>query len=268
MVCLLPSFNRCFVFNKGGTIDMTVYEVKRGGKLQELSLSSRENWGGVMVDRTFKKMLTCIVGKDFLEQYCKQFTAEYVELFKDFEVKKRQRMSESSQSGKITLRISATFLDEFKMEYGRTISQRTKETMYADSLKWCGDKLRMRKELFQSFFKPCSEKIVNHIRELLEEPNVKGTIKIILMVGGFSESENFQEAIRSAFPEFRIVIPQEAGLAVLKGAVVFGHDHTTIDERIAKYTDRIENSELVDPNNTKIEEKRDKNDGKDKCSIS
>ena len=143
-----------------------------------------------------------------------------------------------------------------------------KETMYADSLKWCGDKLRMRKELFQSFFKPCSEKIVNHIRELLEEPNVKGTIKIILMVGGFSESENFQEAIRSAFPEFRIVIPQEAGLAVLKGAVVFGHDHTTIDERIAKYTDRIENSELVDPNNTKIEEKRDKNDGKDKCSIS
>ena len=102
MVCLLPSFNRCFVFNKGGTIDMTVYEVKRGGKLQELNLSSRENWGGVMVDRTFKKMLTCIVGKDFLEQYCKQFTAEYVELFKDFEVKKRQRMSENSQSGKIT----------------------------------------------------------------------------------------------------------------------------------------------------------------------
>ena len=79
---------------------MTVYEVKRGGKLQELSLSSRKNWGGVMVDRTFKKMLTCVVGKDFLEQYCKQFTAEYVELFKDFEVKNRQRMSESSQSGK------------------------------------------------------------------------------------------------------------------------------------------------------------------------
>ena len=68
--------------------------------------------------------------------------------------------------------------------------------------------------------------------------------------------------------ELRIVIPQEAGLAVLKGAVVYGHNPTTIDERIAKYTDRIENSELVDPKNTKIEEERDINDGKDKCSIS
>lgn len=118
--------------------------------------------------------------------------------------------------------------------------------MYADSLKWCGDKLRMRKELFQSFLKPCSEKIVNQIRELLEEPNVKWTIKKILMVGGFSESEFFQDAIRNAFPEYRIVIPQEAGISVLKGAMVFGHDPTTIDVRKTNYNDRIENSELVD----------------------
>ena len=133
------------------------------------------------------------------------------------------------------------------MEYGRTISQRTKETMYADSLKWCGDKLRLRKELFQSFFKLCSEKKINHIRELLEEPNLKGTIKITLMVGGFSESEIFQKAIRSDFPVYRIVIPQEADISVLKGAVVFGHDQTTINEIIAKYGDRTENFKLVDP---------------------
>ena len=62
MVCLLPSFNRCFFFNKGGTIDITVYEVKSGGKLQEV----RELvWGHGRQD--LQKMLTCIVGKDFLE---------------------------------------------------------------------------------------------------------------------------------------------------------------------------------------------------------
>ena len=123
--------------------------------------------------------------------------------------------------------------------------------MYTDSLKWCGDKLRMRKALFQGFLKPCSEKIVNHIRELLEEQNVKGTIKILLMVGGFFESEFFQEAIQNAFPEYPI--PQEAGIYVLKSAMVFGHDPTTIDERKTKYNDRIQNSELVDPQKTKIQ---------------
>ena len=244
---------------------MTVHKVKSGGKLQELSKASGGDWGGVMVDKTFKKMLTDIVGEEFLEKYCKQYTAEYIELFKDFEVKKRQRMIESSQSGKITLKISATFLEEYKNDYGRTISQRTKETSYADSLKWSGDKLRMKQEVFQSFFKPSSEKIVNHIRKLLERPNVRDT-KIILMVGGFSESEIVQDAVRSAFPEYRIVIPQEAGLAVLKGAVLFGHDPSIIDARIAKYTYGIETSEIFDPNKHEQRRKeRDKKYGKYRC---
>ena len=264
IVFSLPNFDRCS-FDKGGTIDMTVHKVKRGGKLQELSKASGGDWGGVMVDRTFKTMLTDIVGEEFLEKYCKQYTAEYIELFKDFEVKKRQRMIESSQSGKITLKISATFLEEFKNDCGRTISQRTKETRYADSLKWSGDKLRMKQEVFQSFFKPSSEKIVNHIKELLEPRNVRDT-KIILMVGGFSESEIVQDAVRKAFPEYRIVIPQEAGLAVLKGAVIFGHDPSVIDARIAKYTYGIEVCELFDPNKHEERRKeRDKKDGKYRC---
>ena len=264
IVFSLPNFDRCS-FDKGGTIDMTVHKVKRGGKLQELSKASGGDWGGVMVDRTFKKMLTDIVGEEFLEKYCKQYTAEYIELFKDFEVKKRQRMIESSQSGKITLKISATFLEEFQNDCGRTISQRTKQTRYADSLKWSGDKLRMKQEVFQSFFKPSSEKIVNHIKELLEPPNVRDT-KIILMVGGFSESEVVQDAVRKAFPKYRIVIPQEAGLAVLKGAVLFGHDPSIIDARIAKYTYGIETSEIFDPNiHEQRRKERDKRDGKYRC---
>lgn len=45
------------------------------------------------------------------------------------------------------------------------------------------------------------------------------------MVGGFSECEIVQDAIRKAFPECRVVVPHEAGLAVLIGAVLFGHKH-------------------------------------------
>ncbi|XP_022320831.2 heat shock 70 kDa protein 12A-like [Crassostrea virginica] len=230
----------------GGTIDMTVHEVKSAGKLQELSRASGGDWGGVTVDKTFKKMLTDIVGEKFLDEYCKENTAEYIELFKDFEVKKRQKIDESSQSGKVTLKISLTFSEKYQRDKRKTISERTKQTKYADSLKWEGDKVRMKKELFKSFFKPSCDEIVNHVKKLLAIPEVKGT-NIILMVGGFSESEVVQDAVRSAFRDCRIVIPQEAGLAVLKGAVQFGHDPSIIAARVAKFTYGIGSTVPFDP---------------------
>ncbi|XP_060570705.1 heat shock 70 kDa protein 12A-like [Ruditapes philippinarum] len=56
------------------------------------------------------------------------------------------------------------------------------------------------------------------------------------MVGGFSESPMLQENVRSTFQDLKVVIPDEAGLVVLKGAVIFGHQPTTITERICKFT--------------------------------
>ena len=67
------------------------------------------------------------------------------------------------------------------------------------------------------------------------------------MVGGFSESEVVQDAVRSAFRDCRIVIPQEAGLAVLKGAVQFGHDPSIIAARVAKFTYGIGSTVPFDP---------------------
>ena len=104
----------------------------------------------------------------------------------------------------------------------------------------------MKKELFKSFFKPSCDEIVNHVKKLLAIPEVKGT-NIILMVGGFSESEVVQDAVRSAFRDCRIVIPQEAGLAVLKGAVQFGHNPSIIAARVAKLTYGIGSTVPFDP---------------------
>lgn len=59
---------------------------------------------------------------------------------------------------------------------------------------------------------------------------------IILMVGGFSESQMLQEAIKSAFKSKTVIIPEDAGLAVLKGAVQFGFNPKVISPRIIRYT--------------------------------
>ena len=60
MVCLLPSFNRYFVFNKGGTIDMTVYEVKRGGNFKSWVCQAERTGVGSIVSSLLRNMLNCL----------------------------------------------------------------------------------------------------------------------------------------------------------------------------------------------------------------
>ena len=62
----------------------------------------------------------------------------------------------------------------------------------------------------------------------------------IVMVGGFSESRCLQREISRAFPNKYLVIPEDPGLAVVKGAVIYGHDPKAIVSRIARYTYGVE----------------------------
>ena len=77
----------------------------------------------------------------------------------------------------------------------------------------------------RKLFKESCDSNVRNMKELFSEPASLGTDTIIL-VGGFSESEILQQAIYKSFPKKRLIIPQEAGLAVLKGAVLFGHSYS------------------------------------------
>jgi hypothetical protein len=43
-----------------------------------------------------------------------------------------------------------------------------------------------------------------------------------------------QEAFRSAFPEKNIIIPEDAGLAIVKGAVLFGHIPAPIAPKLTR----------------------------------
>lgn len=76
----------------------------------------------------------------------------------------------------------------------------------------------------QKLFQPCTEKIGECIANIIK--NVEG-IQYVFMVGGLSESPVLQHEIRSLCsdlcgPSVKVIIPQEASLAVVKGAVSFG----------------------------------------------
>lgn len=84
------------------------------------------------------------------------------------------------------------------------------------------------------FTKPVDH-VKGHLQRLLQEPTTNGT-EVIIMVGGFSDSPMLHQPIKERYPGINVIKPEEAVLAVLKGAVMFGHNSTIISPRICKLT--------------------------------
>ena len=84
-------------------------------------------------------------------------------------------------------------------------------------------------ELFSSV-----TKIIEHVQSKLSKiPDVK----YILLVGGYGMCEMLKEKCKAEFGhKANILTPHEAQLAIVKGAVLFGHNPLQISSRIARFT--------------------------------
>lgn len=155
-----------------------------------------------------------------------------IDLHREFETKKRNVVA--GKTGRETIKIPVRLSDIYENETKKTIKSRVTEIAeFQDKVKWMGDKVRLDMGIVKSWYDDSCNYTVKHIKELFKRPKSAG-VNTILLVGGFSESPMLQEALKSNFPDKRIIIPEDAGLVVLKGAVIFGHNPITIVSRIAK----------------------------------
>lgn len=228
----------------GGTADITVHQRQDDGGLKELHKASGGAWGGTKVDEEFYSLLIRLIGGPIYKKFMDENKSDHLDLQRELETKKRTITPKSN--GKITIKVPFVIAQTYKEESGEDIKEAIEGSPYQGKISWSGDKLRIDAQVFKNFFKPCSDKIVSHIKDLLQQPNVQGT-NIFLMVGGFSESAMIQDAIMKALPKAKVIIPAEAGLTVLKGAVIFGHRPVAITSRVSKYTYGINISPPFDP---------------------
>ena len=208
----------------------------------ELHAASGGPWGGTSVNKEFIYLLADIFGSDVIESFMKEETADFMDLMRDFEAKKRTIFPE--KDGKIVVKISASLVQLYKdknggKDFGKSLSSHH----LANNLSWMSDKIRIDVELMKNLFKPSIDRIINHVNSLLSSPDLQG-IDQILMVGGYSESPMVHKAMLARFKDKRVIIPQEAGLVVLKGAVFYGHRPQTISSRILRYTYGRENTKI------------------------
>ncbi|KAL3857340.1 hypothetical protein ACJMK2_012017 [Sinanodonta woodiana] len=217
----------------GGTVDITVHEVLGTGKMKELHKASGGAWGGIFVDSAFRQFIVKLVGNTVFQKFSRVKTDDMLDLFRSFEVKKREIQLKKDST--ITIRIPISLINIFQNETGKLLQETIKETEFAQRVTIINDKIKMDGTLFREFFSKAVQKITSFIRGLLQNKNLEG-VKSIIMVGGFSECQLLQESVMSSFPEITTIIPEDASLAVLKGAVIYGHNQDMIVERVCRYT--------------------------------
>lgn len=215
-------------------MDISVHEVLEDGFVKELCKASGGAWGGTEVDKTYKQILMNIFGKTVLDKFENENMDDYIDFFRNFEVKKRT-ISNNSNTDTI-FRMPATLIEIYTDHTGNTLQQAVASSYYCKSLVYeKGNKIRIKASLMRSLFTESIERIMEHISKLLYKKIVSG-VEAILMVGGLSECQLLQDSIKNSFGHLKVIVPREGSLSVLKGAVMFGYRPTVVVERILQYT--------------------------------
>lgn len=243
----------------GGTADITVHEKVKGGKLRELHKATGGACGGTAVDDAFERRLTEILGTKVMKSLREERTETYLDIFREFEIAKRGCKPDSA--GSIRMSISYVTLNELC----KNIEKRELKDLFKsiEGMSLIRDKLHINAETMKQFFDPPIRKLIQHMKSILDDPQTNG-ISMILLVGGSADSAIIQSEVEKAFESVKLVVPPEAGLAVLKGAVIFGHSPTIIMSRILRFTYGTGVAPDFDPNIHR-EDKKITVDGVDRC---
>ncbi|XP_063413407.1 heat shock 70 kDa protein 12A-like [Mytilus trossulus] len=244
----------------GGTADITVHEILTDGLLEEVVPPSSGAWGGTAIDDAYLRFLEKVFGEKVVQELKLKELEDYTELIHEFEVKKRSIKTDTTDDVVITMPVG--FIDIIKKHCGG-IDTAIKKSPYSDSISISGQRLRVNPQKFRNLFKPTINSLLKHLEQLFRHPKVSD-IQYIIMVGGFSECELVQKEMKDKFPKKKIIIPEEAGLAVLKGAVLYGHQPEKIKTRILKKTYGIQSWPEWD-SEVHPETKRVRIEGTDRC---
>ncbi|XP_062609276.1 heat shock 70 kDa protein 12B-like [Saccostrea cucullata] len=234
--------SKYLVLDLGGeTADFTVIEQEADGTFAEVIPVGGGPWGGNRLDRAFHGILAELFGEDVMRRFRTEpdFAEDYIDFFQSFELNKRffePRKDELVHFPLLGLRDLVKAINKGKKNSPNiTIEEIIKNSRFKDDLHASFQKLHIK----NSFFEQMIVRIVNLLTDNLADlyKNIRGGLEAILMVGGFSECTIVQEAVRDFFKDkCRVIIPSEAGIAVLKGAVYLGHQPHLISERVASHT--------------------------------
>lgn len=172
-----------------------------------------------------------IFGPSEWKRYKQKEVEDVLFLYRDFETKKRTVQLNTPKQ--MIIKVPSSLIEFYERNGKRSISD--VEHMFEGKIVWKRDKLRIESSLINQCFEGPVHEVICNVKKILSKRKMRG-VNRILLVGGFCESPYVQESFRARFGDKQVIIPEECGLAVLKGAVLFGQNPSVVSARIARYT--------------------------------
>ena len=227
-----------YIFYLGGTIDITVHETNHDGTVKELYKANGGPWGGSYVDEKYAQLLCQIFGEMFIRSFKSKFPHQWLDMMIDFEKRKRASSPQSDKFTNIPLHMG--FVKQFE-KFTRKEFESLFKVDPSLGVKFSSDgALRISSTKMAEMFGGVLKNVKDHLKDLLQKPAVKG-VNYIFLVGGFGESVYMQELVKEVFGRScTVLIPEDASLCILKGAVMYGHNLSAIYSRISKVSYAVE----------------------------
>lgn len=166
-------------------------------------------------------MFANILGKPLLDLMKKEYLCDYLDLMREIERAKQSFTTCTTTKGKINMKVPFRTIDSLRKTHSLTDFSTVFESTYSSSMSIRRDRLIIDQELLMDLFENAIQSILELLHNMFERLEFR-TVTSIYLVGGFSECELVRSAIREAFPTRRIIMPDNADLATLKGAVLYG----------------------------------------------
>ncbi|XP_071120499.1 heat shock 70 kDa protein 12A-like isoform X2 [Mytilus edulis] len=217
----------------GGSADITVHQRCGDGTLKEVVPASGGPWGGKSIDESFHGFLKRIFGHTVMEELRKTELEDFNDLFRQFETKKRSIRVD--QTNKVVVTLPVALIDLVKSCRGK-MKTALEQSPYGQAVCYKKDKLHISPDTFRDLFKSTTEALIKHLERMFRDDKLSD-LENLIMVGGFSECELIQHRMTEKFGKHKkIIIPKEAELAVLKGAVLYGNQPKAISAILMRRT--------------------------------
>ncbi|XP_063447154.1 heat shock 70 kDa protein 12A-like [Mytilus trossulus] len=245
----------------GGTVDISAQQVLENGEVKIIHKECGGPWGGECINQQFVKMLKELFGNEVMKQFKRNNGEDLLQLLRDFEVKKRNYRVEGKES--VTIRMPFSLTELFLDIEGSDVATKIAISRFNATVRLKRDKLSIAGSLVETFFSETIKMIIDEVVSILKHERCSD-VSAIMMAGGFSEADTLQHAIKRQFQSLEVFIPLDGSLAVLKGAVIYGHNPSIVSSRVCNYTYGIACSKIFDPS-THDPDKKWFLDGRELC---
>ena len=223
---------------------------KRQNTLREVSRGVGAKLGGGAVDNIFVQFLYKLLGEKITEEFTTSYKKDFLVMMRDFELQKRQVTPLTTSTIELKVPACLQLLCQ-KQQYNDNLANVVFRSVYQGRVKYANHRLKIDAVVSNEFFRAITSEIAKLINHSLTILKTAKDITILVLTGGFAESEVVQEIMHQELVGKtqikQIIVPPDPDIAVLKGAVMYGHNPGFVSCRINRQTIGLRIARLYNP---------------------